>query len=330
MADPTISSVQLDLNSYKIYDPNTATEVMRTAQANVYTVSTVTEADGITPRKLSIAELVMVVCLARAAEKEAAVIALMREMSDTTAILEGLTDIESKLLAGYSVASITDMYTYQGMKYSAEDFLAIVLGGAPASSSSTHEEEMITLWNLLNNHPLMDVTGSFTYAGTTYTKAYEFLNATGMPYMSPSEATLFYSLCSYADGLPDGYVLTDSEVIDLSGQSALDNLWMGMTKEDVCQGIDSKYNNDDLRNYVQTLGWSSGTGHVPNASSYIPSDKDQLITEIESKMDSLNSFSQQKMIELQSETNKRDQAYDMITNILKSLNTVQIGIANNI
>ena len=59
-------------------------------------------------------------------------------------------------------------------------------------------------------------------------------------------------------------------------------------------------------------------------------DTDTLITNIESKMDSLNSFSQQKMIELQSETNKRDQAYDMITNILKSLNTVEVGIVNNI
>ncbi|MBP5300478.1 MAG: hypothetical protein J6Y80_03640, partial [Victivallales bacterium] len=67
-----------------------------------------------------------------------------------------------------------------------------------------------------------------------------------------------------------------------------------------------------------------------NPGSYLPSDLNQLITDIESKMDSMNSFSQQKMIELQSETNKRDQAYDMITNILKSLNTVQIGISNNI
>ena len=36
------------------------------------------------------------------------------------------------------------------------------------------------------------------------------------------------------------------------------------------------------------------------------------------------------MIELQSETNKRDQAYNLVTNILKSLNTVQVGISNNI
>ena len=35
------------------------------------------------------------------------------------------------------------------------------------------------------------------------------------------------------------------------------------------------------------------------------------------------------MIELQSQTSKRDQSYDMISNVLKSLNTVQVGIVNN-
>ncbi len=56
---------------------------------------------------------------------------------------------------------------------------------------------------------------------------------------------------------------------------------------------------------------------------------ESFVTKMESKMDSLNTFSQQKMIELQSQTSKRDQAYDMISNILKSLNTVLVGNANN-
>ena len=46
-------------------------------------------------------------------------------------------------------------------------------------------------------------------------------------------------------------------------------------------------------------------------------------------MDEKNSFSQQSMIELQSLTNKRDQSYDMVSNILKSLNTVMTGNVNN-
>ena len=53
------------------------------------------------------------------------------------------------------------------------------------------------------------------------------------------------------------------------------------------------------------------------ASAY----SEQLISDIESKMDSLNSFSQQTMIDLQSLTAKRDQSYDMISNVLKSLYT---------
>ena len=57
---------------------------------------------------------------------------------------------------------------------------------------------------------------------------------------------------------------------------------------------------------------------------------DDFITALESKMDEKNTFSQQKMIELQSLTNKRDQSYDMVSNVLKSLNTVLVGTVNNI
>ena len=64
-------------------------------------------------------------------------------------------------------------------------------------------------------------------------------------------------------------------------------------------------------------------------TGFVDASNTDLITLIESKMDEKNSFSQQKMIELQSLTNKRDQSYDMISNILKSLNTTMTGIVNN-
>lgn len=50
---------------------------------------------------------------------------------------------------------------------------------------------------------------------------------------------------------------------------------------------------------------------------------------IESKMDELNTNSQEQMITLQSQTNKRDQAYEMISNVLKSIYTVLSGVVNN-
>ena len=55
----------------------------------------------------------------------------------------------------------------------------------------------------------------------------------------------------------------------------------------------------------------------------------EFISSLESKMDENNTFSQKTMIELQSQTNKRDQTYDMISNSLKSINTVLVGTANN-
>ena len=64
-------------------------------------------------------------------------------------------------------------------------------------------------------------------------------------------------------------------------------------------------------------------------SDFVSAADTDFITALEAKMDEMNSFSQQKMIELQSQTAKRDQTYDMISNILKSLNTVQVGIVNN-
>ena len=67
--------------------------------------------------------------------------------------------------------------------------------------------------------------------------------------------------------------------------------------------------------------------NVPDTAS---KDSSEFISSLESSMDSKNTFSQQTMIELQSLTNKRDQAYDMISNAIKSINTVLTGNVNNI
>lgn len=82
-----------------------------------------------------------------------------------------------------------------------------------------------------------------------------------------------------------------------------------------------------------------GQGVVDEAATWIRDDRvitenadvlyDDFISNLEAKMDENNSFSQQKMIELQSQTSKRDQTYDMISNILKSINQVLTGNVNN-
>ena len=168
--------------------------------ARTYTVEGVENADG-SLRQLSIGQLVMAICLNRASKLEADIIALMEEMSATSAQLAALTDIENDILdGGANMDNInTSHVTYDGQNYTFYDFLVNVMK---------------------------------------------------------------FSASDVPTGFADG-------------------------------------SNTDL------------------------------ITLIESKMDEKNSFSQQKMIELQSLTNKRDQSYDMISNILKSLNTTMTGIVNN-
>ena len=59
-------------------------------------------------------------------------------------------------------------------------------------------------------------------------------------------------------------------------------------------------------------------------------DVSTVITNVESKMDSLNSVSQTTLIDIQSLTSKRDDTYSLVSNVLKSLNTVLIGNVNNL
>lgn len=58
--------------------------------------------------------------------------------------------------------------------------------------------------------------------------------------------------------------------------------------------------------------------------------RDDIIQAISSKMDSLNSVNQEELVQLQSLVSKRDQSYDLITNVLKSINTVLVATSNNI
>ena len=188
-----IGTVEFDL-------PLVSPETGEYLTARAYTVDGVLGVDN-QPRLLSIGQLVMAICLQRAASLEAGIITLMEEMNSTSVKLELMTQIEADILdGGANMANInTSHVTYEGRDYDFRAFLVNVVRMDAASVPS------------------------------------DFVSATDTDF----------------------------------------------------------------------------------------------ITALESKMDEMNSFSQQKMIELQSQTSKRDQAYDMISNVLKSLNTVQVGILNN-
>ena len=180
--------------------------------ARTYNV-TVTDADGVTTttlRNLSIAQLVMAICLERAVAKEKEIIDTMQALNVTSSELQALTEIETEVVTkdarkGESVNLDTKEITYNGENQTYRTFL----------------------------------TAMFV-----------------------------------ADGM------TESEIESLLSSTA---------------NADSK----------------------------------DLINAIEKSMDKRNSLNQQTMIELQSATSKRDQSYNMIANISKSLNQVEIGIVNN-
>ena len=80
--------------------------------------------------------------------------------------------------------------------------------------------------------------------------------------------------------------------------------------------------------YYDFLTRQTGVENVPTGT--VNSKSTEFISALEAEMDSKNSFSQQTMIQLQSQTTKRDQAYDMVSNVLKSVNNTLVGNANNL
>lgn len=79
--------------------------------------------------------------------------------------------------------------------------------------------------------------------------------------------------------------------------------------------------------------WSSALSFFQHEQVKIDIDGettyDDAVSGLTSAMNSLNSVSQTDMIELQSLTSKRDQSYTLITNVLKSLYSVNLGNVNN-
>lgn len=85
------------------------------------------------------------------------------------------------------------------------------------------------------------------------------------------------------------------------------------------------YNGQSMtyKSFLEDIMRMTGVPATANA------DSADFISSLEAKMDEKNSFSQQAMIELQSLTNKRDQCYDMISNVLKTINTQLLANVNN-
>lgn len=81
----------------------------------------------------------------------------------------------------------------------------------------------------------------------------------------------------------------------------------------------------NLASFLSEIGVSD-----TSKSSWKPDELDELMQKIEEQMDSLNTISQELLIDIQSLTSKRDDTYSLISNVLKSLYTVMTGNINNL
>ncbi len=199
---------QIELSMYSTDNPT------QKLKAFVYQMEGVTDADG-NPRLMSIGQLVMAICLQRAASLEEDIIVLMETISQNSAKLAALTEVEQALVDYFS-----------------------------------------------------------TGASGPYTLADYYIEDTTSPYNGRNYRTF----------------LQDMGVIDNSAT------WVYLNSLPT-PGVDILY--------------------------------DDLINSIENKMDSLNTISQETLIDLQSLTTKRDQTYDMASNILKSFYNQMMGNINN-
>ena len=106
----------------QIYLSMTSPETGEFLTANVYTVDGVYEADGVTPRRLSIGQLIMALCLQRAAALEADIVDKMNHLEDITEKLELMTQIETSVLED-EVNMKTKTLTYKGESMTYYEFL---------------------------------------------------------------------------------------------------------------------------------------------------------------------------------------------------------------
>ncbi|MCQ2403963.1 MAG: hypothetical protein MJ202_09590 [Lentisphaeria bacterium] len=333
MADESkISTVEFNQNARLVFNAETGLDEWVTPKTRMYTVPGVTGVGNVL-RPLSMGELVMVVCLERATAMENDILAIMAEMNYNTEALNELTEIERQLVDGKSVADIKGPFYYKGVKYDTLlDFLKVLdIDFAPKVEELPFLEELEAK---LDDHTVnvWDI-GPITYQGKTYANINEACNSLQGMFTDRTRAFAAIEKFKQLAGDEEYVFLDEDLVIEMEETNVIDlptySLWRWKALFHSPVMVEDGYYifNDRLRPaYQREIGLEKE--HVLRIldSTVI----DDLISQIEAKMDSMNSFSQQKMIELQSDTNKRDQSYDMISNILKSLHTTLMGNANNL
>lgn len=97
----------------------------------------------------------------------------------------------------------------------------------------------------------------------------------------------------------------------------------------VASDSSKSYTVSNWREFLTDAEACGMTDELLKKDSLTRDEVETLINSISDTMDANNAVSQDQLIKMQSLTTKRDQAHDMVTNVLKSFNTEELGNANN-
>lgn len=112
---------------------------------------------------------------------------------------------------------------------------------------------------------------------------------------------------------------------DKYGFEMTDKSWTYTDKES-----GKTYNYSNWREFLTDDTGCGMTDDLLKKETLTRPEVEKLIDSVSDTLDGNNSISQDQLINMQSLTTKRDQAHDMVTNILKSFNSQEIGNANNL
>jgi hypothetical protein len=101
-----------------------------------------------------------------------------------------------------------------------------------------------------------------------------------------------------------------------------------MPNDKLANGMEAFKNTNDTTTNINATGVLACYG-IATDSTLKQGDIDQLIQRVTAKIDTLNSSQQMDMLRLQSLTNKRNEAYDVMSNFLKKSQDGRSNIVSN-
>ena len=256
---------------------------------------------------LSMNQLMMAVCLKRGNELELQTVELMEKMTDTTGRLRRLARLEEMVLDAQEAGASLDLTAK-----------VEVSGESPSKTvQEVLEENGITI-QFSGEEGRKPLSGNQMYGSDVQDAALNTSVTKLNVLLGTSVDTDTRDFCYWLlqGGLSWMLSFSGDQVVDADHCSlSVNGLEMALAQ--ALTFLEEKVDVD--------VKWGR-----EYASSVSSADMEQLLTDIESKMDSLNTVSQEDMIDLQSLVNKRDQTYSLLSNASKLMSNLSLSIVNNL